>query len=560
MRFWHLILGFIFSCNLSAQYLSASGNWALPMDAPVELSAGFGDLRPNHFHMGIDVRTGGKINLPIYACEAGFVSRIRVSSFGYGWVLYVQHPNGFTTVYAHCTRFAERIQQVYLDSSRVRQQNEIDLILPADFLVVQRGEQIAFSGNTGGSTGPHLHFELRDTKTEHALNPFLHGFSVSDQAPPLLQGIRVYAVDSLGYAVPGKALNISLTQKQHKVVLPPGFLDQGSKLGLALEVTDYFSAGGRSYGLFSAEALSSSNERFAFEFDEIDFEDSRYINIHHDAAHARTSQRKFQKLFKSNDNPLTIYAYDGNGAFQIGAKDSLQIQIMLRDINGNETLHALLISNPHEKLVNKPFFTSQTHWLPNAAYDYQQGPWALHIDSFTFYEPVLKKLNFQAKTIGSTQTIVQKPIQISYQFSNETLAQKYCITMNGAALPGKFEHGKLTATTKTLGTWGLRQDLIPPVIKENPNNKLDSTSSGKFYWLVSDDFSGIAYYACYQNGNWVPAYYDAKTKQISAQFNVPFKENEVLMLLVKDAVGNETKKEWKVPAREAEKQIVAPSE
>ncbi|MEY3592384.1 MAG: hypothetical protein RLZZ38_1360 [Bacteroidota bacterium] len=560
MRYWLLFLSLIFSFNLLSQYLSVQGDWALPMAAPVELSAGFGDLRPNHFHMGIDVRTGGKINLPIYSCEAGFISRIRVSSVGYGWVLYVQHPNGFTTVYAHCTSFAERIQQVYLDSSMVRQNNEIDLILPPDFLLVQRGEQIAFSGNSGGSTGPHLHFELRDTKTEHALNPFLHGFSVSDQAAPLLQGLRIYAVDASGYAIPGKALNISLTQKQHKVVLPPGFLDQESKLGLALEVTDYFSAGGRSYGLFSAEALSSSNERFAFEFDEIDFEDSRYINTHHDAAYARTSKRKFQKLFKSNDNPLTIYAYDGNGSFEIGAKDSLQIQIMLRDINGNETQHSLMISNPHEKLLSKPFFVSQTHWLPNAAYDYQQGAWTIHIDSFTFYEPIPKKLNFQAKTIGSAQTIIQKPIQIAYQFSTETQAQKYCITMNGAVLPGKFEHGKLTATTKILGTWGLKQDLLAPVIKENPNNKLDSTSSGKFYWLVTDDFSGLAYYACFQNGKWIPAYYDAKTKQISTQFKVPFQENEVLVLLVKDAVGNETKKEWKVPARAPEKLNIAPSE
>ena len=133
------------------------------MAAPVELSAGFGDLRPNHFHMGLDIRTGGKINLPIYACADGFVSRIRVSSVGYGWVLYVQHPNGYTTVYAHCTRFAERIQNVYLDSTATRLNNEIVLILPAQILPVKRGELIAYSGNTGGSTGPHLHFELRDT-------------------------------------------------------------------------------------------------------------------------------------------------------------------------------------------------------------------------------------------------------------------------------------------------------------------------------------------------------------------------------------------------------------
>jgi hypothetical protein len=129
--------------------------------------------------------------------------------------------------------------------------------------------------------------------------------------------------------------------------------------------------------------------------------------------------------------------------------------------------------------------------------------------------------------------------------------------MNGSALAGQIEQGVLSASTKTMGIWGLKQDLVAPIIKENALNKLDSTSSGKFYWSVSDDFSGLAYYACYQNDTWIPAYYDAKNKQISAQYKVPFQENDRVVLLVRDAVGNETKKEWKVPPKP---QIVMPTQ
>jgi hypothetical protein len=542
------------------QFLTVQDSWALPMDAPVELSAGFGDLRPNHFHMGLDIRTGGKINLPIYACADGFVSRIRVSSVGYGWVLYVQHPNGYTTVYAHCTRFAERIQNLYLDSTAARLNNEIDLILPAQILPVKRGELIAFSGNTGGSTGPHLHFELRDTKTEHALNPFLHGFQISDKATPVLKGIRVYALDDKGFAVPNKVLNVVLTAKTHQAELPPGFLAEGQLIGVALEMEDYFVSAGRTYGVFASEILAEGQEPSAIEFDEINFDHSRYINTHHDAAYARSSKRKFQKLFRSRTNPLTIYPYEGLGTFEIGAKDSLLCQLMLRDVNGNETQHTLLLINPHEKTPQVSFYNGTTHWLPEASYVYQQGPWSIAIDSFTFYEPTLKKLNFQAKSIGNSSLLLQNPIEISYRFDSGSAAQKYCITMNGSALPGKLEDGVLRATTKSMGIWGLKQDLVAPVIKENVLNKLDSTSTGKFYWSVSDDFSGLAYYACYQNETWVPAYYDAKNKQIGAQFKVPFQENERIVILVRDAVGNETKKEWKVPMKPQVEVSTQPSE
>lgn len=508
------------------------------MASPVELSAGFGDLRPNHFHMGIDIRTGGLENLPIYAIQDGYVSRLKVSAVGYGWVLYLAHPNGYTSVYAHCNKFAPAIQDFYLDTSEALQQNELDLLLPENKIRVKKGELIAYSGNTGGSSGPHLHFELRDTKSEHALNPLLHGFQVTDTGQPVLSGIRIYAIDPNGYEVPTKSFGVTLGQLQHNAILPAGFLREGDRIGLALQVEDYFTKAGRTLGLFSAEVWTENSGHFAFELDEIDFDDARYINTHQDHAYAQVSKKKFQKLFKTRNNPLTIYPYEGTGAFDMNAQDSLQFAIMLRDVNGNESQHQLWVKNPHPKTAAKIAYTSSTHWLPTEAYFYQTGPWLLQIDSFTFFEPVRKSIDLATKRIGSSQFQLAKPVALSYQFKDSSNAHRYVITMNGVALPTTCKEGKLLTSSKTLGTFGLKKDEIAPTLQNQSNNKLDSLNNGEWSWLAKDDFSGIASYTCWQNGKWVPAYYDAKNKIIKAQFKVPFVPGTILEIRVKDAAGN----------------------
>ena len=538
MHKYILYLALFFTPLAFAQILNCDNSWTLPMASPVELSAGFGDLRPNHFHMGIDIRTGGLENLPIYAIQDGYVSRLKVSAVGYGWVLYLAHPNGYTSVYAHCNKFAPAIQDFYLDTSEALQQNELDLLLPENKIRVKKGELIAYSGNTGGSSGPHLHFELRDTKSEHALNPLLHGFQVTDTGQPVLSGIRIYAIDPNGYEVPTKSYVVTLGQLQHNAILPAGFLREGDRIGLALQVEDYFTKAGRTLGLFSAEVWTENSGHFAFELDEIDFDDARYINSHHDHAYAQVSKKKFQKLFKTRNNPLTIYPYEGTGTFDMNAQDSLQFSIMLRDVNGNETQHQLWVKNPHPKTAAKITYTSATHWLPAEAYFYQTGPWQLQIDSFTFFEPVRKSLDLAAKRIGSSQLQLAKPIALSYQLKDSINAHRYFITMNGTALPTIFKEGKLLSSSKTLGTFGLRIDETAPTIQNQSNNKLDSLNNGAWAWLVKDDFSGIASYTCWQNGKWVPAYYDAKNKVIKAQFQVPFEAGTILEIRVKDAAGN----------------------
>ena len=538
MHKYILYLALFFTPLAFAQILNCDNSWTLPMASPVELSAGFGDLRPNHFHMGIDIRTGGLENLPIYAIQDGYVSRLKVSAVGYGWVLYLAHPNGYTSVYAHCNKFAPAIQDFYLDTSEALQQNELDLLLPENKIRVKKGELIAYSGNTGGSSGPHLHFELRDTKSEHALNPLLHGFQVTDTGQPVLSGIRIYAIDPNGYEVPTKSYVVTLGQLQHNAILPAGFLREGDRIGLALQVEDYFTKAGRTLGLFSAEVWTENSGHFAFELDEIDFDDARYINSHHDHAYAQVSKKKFQKLFKTRNNPLTIYPYEGTGTFDMNAQDSLQFAIMLRDVNGNESQHQLWVKNPHPKTAAKITYTSATHWLPAEAYFYQTGPWQLQIDSFTFFEPVRKSLDLAAKRIGSSQFQLAKPIALSYQLKDSINAHRYFITMNGTALPTIFKEGKLLSSSKTLGTFGLRIDETAPTIQNQSNNKLDSINNGAWAWLVKDDFSGISSYTCWQNGKWVPAYYDAQNKVLKAQFQVPFEAGTILEIRVKDAAGN----------------------
>jgi hypothetical protein len=308
---------------------------------------------------------------------------------------------------------------------------------------------------------------------------------------------------------------------------------------MAIHVDDYFSKGGRGLGLFSAEVWTEKEGHFAFELDEISFDAARYINAHHDFAYAQLTKKKFQKIFRAPSNPLDIYPYAGTGSFQLGAADSTHFSIMLRDVNGNETQHELWVVYPHPKMPAKNAYNSQSHWLPNEAYTYESGLWNLQIDSFSFFEPVKKSMDLAAKRIASGQVQIARPVHISYQFKDSAAAARYIITMNGSPLSTSRAAGKVSADTKTLGTFGLRKDEIAPTVQNQANNKLDSLNNGAWTWILKDDFSGVASYACWQNGKWIPAYFDAKNQQLRAQFEVPFLPGTLIELKLRDAAGNE---------------------
>ena len=160
-----------------------------PLHTELQLAANFGEIRPDHFHMGLDIRTNGKENMPVYAIEEGYISFVKIEPSGYGKAIFLNHPDGRTSVYAHLNQFTDTLESFVRRKQYATQSWQQDIRCSTDAFLVKKGELIAYSGNTGRSEGPHLHFELRDTRTGKNLNPALYGFSVTDHTAPVIQGL-----------------------------------------------------------------------------------------------------------------------------------------------------------------------------------------------------------------------------------------------------------------------------------------------------------------------------------------------------------------------------------
>ena len=175
------------------QIITVDSSWHLPIgiSAP-ELSAGFGDMRPNHFHMGLDFRTKGQEGFPLYAIADGYISRIKIQSIGYGKAIYIDHPNGYTTVYGHLQKYSGKIAQWIHNYQYKNQTFEFDYVFEKPILLVKKGDTIGLSGNSGGSSGPHVHFEIRNTKSEKIINPTLFGIIPFDTFIPTIKKVFIY--------------------------------------------------------------------------------------------------------------------------------------------------------------------------------------------------------------------------------------------------------------------------------------------------------------------------------------------------------------------------------
>lgn len=527
MRYIKLVIlcSFILS-KLFAQNVTVDSKYHSPLGIPLQLSAVFGEIRPNHFHMGLDFKTNQKEGMPIYSIADGFIARIRISPTGYGKVLYIDHPNGTTSVYAHCSSFSDKIMD-FLEPFQVEAfSNNIDLKLQKNELSIQKGEQIALSGNSGSSTGPHLHFEIRDTKTEHGLNPLLHGFNIADNSPPVIQAIKVYAVDDKGYQIPAKSMIINVEKTKsgysipgNKINLSKDFIPDYGQLAFAVAGSDPIGSAG-TFGLFENTCLVGNDTLFQSIYNRISFDDSRYVNSHQDLDEYKKSKMRFHKLFKTAHNPLQIFQFEQLGSLKINLKDSLNVEIILKDVSKNTSkLRFSLIASKETPNKSERFYSSKTHFIPDSSYHYRGEQMEIDIEPFTFYEPI-KKINWiQSNRFGSGETTVQKSFKVTMEpIKNIDLKKQYIqVVSNGktTSLFTKNENQKLITESKVFGEFTVKIDTTAPkVFPENFKTVDTLIHSNKLIWKVVDSQTDIFNYNILVNGEWKPLDYDLKTNRL----------------------------------------------
>ena len=549
----YITLTFVFlflAFDSSSQNVKIDPKYHSPLGIPLQLSAIFGDIRPNHFHMGLDFKTNQKEGIPIYSIYDGYISRIRISPNGYGKVLYIDHPNGITTVYAHCSTFSSEISDFLKPFQVEAFSNNIDLKLDKDDFPVKKGELIALSGNSGSSTGPHLHFEIRDTKTEHGLNPLLHGFSIVDHSAPVIYAIKVYAVDDKGYQIPGKSMILN-TQKTasgylipgNKITLPKDFVPNYGQLAFAVSGSDVIGSAG-SFGLFENICLVNKDTLFHSIYNRISFDDSRYVNSHQDLNEFKKSKIRFHKLYKTAHNPLHIYQFEQIGSLKIKPRDSLNIEIILKDVSKNSSKLLFSVVSPKEALVkSERFYSHKTHFIPDSSYHFSGQQMEIDIEPFTFYEPIKKVGEIQNNRFGVEEIIIQKSFKVKMNpLKNADLVKQYIQVMSNGkptSLVTNHESQKLIADSKIFGQYAIKIDTISPKITANNFKDTDTLLHlNTLIWKVTDSQTDIFNYNILVNGEWQPLEYDLKSNRLVFHRKDLEMKKATIEILVSDNCGN----------------------
>lgn len=525
--------------------------FANPLDITLILSGNFGELRNNHFHSGLDIKTQQREGLPVYASADGFVSRININHFGYGKALYIKHPNGYTTVYAHMQRFAGKIQEHVKENQYKKETYQIELFPEAALLPVKKGDLIGYSGNSGSSGGPHLHFEIRDG-SQRPMNPMLFGINIPDSKAPIINSLYAYPI--------GEDAHVNQSQKQTRVRLirqndgsyrADDFVALG-KIGFGVSTDDQMDGASNKNGVYSITATLNATKKFEVTFNKFSFDETRYLNRYIDYHYFKENKSRIQKLFRDENNPLSvILGEDDNGFLEIKDGFDYTYTIMINDFKGNTTSIIVPIKG-EDKEILFPRNESKTDDFvyANHSTSLTKGKFSVYIPANSLYENVYLNIKASGDTLKLHKDVVpiHKNISITADISNYREGDHDKLFMGRLNYRGKPYYvkttkkgNKLSASVREFGDYTLVYDGVPPKIQ--PVN----FSDGK--WIsdqktlrvkITDDLSGISSYRATINGKFVLMEYEPKLDLLVYDFadGINDQAENNFKLIVTDNVGN----------------------
>ncbi len=536
--------------------------FAYPVVAAKGLAANFGELRPNHYHMGLDCRTDKAQNKKVLAAADGYIAKVKIESYGFGRAIYINHPNGLTTLYAHLNDFYPELEKYVKQQQYALKSWAVFLDIPANLFPVNKGDTIALSGNTGGSQGPHLHFEIRDTKTDKVLNPSLFNFQIPDDVAPDIYRLAVYDRCVSTYEQTPKIFALKKVNAVY-VTSPALIIANTDKVSFGISAYDRYTGSANKNGIYETVLYENDTPIVGFQLDSISYNETRYLNAHIDYKTRSAGGAFIEHVSRLPGYNNSVYkTFNGDGVIKIEDDSTHNIKIVVKDAFGNTSVLQFAVQR-NAKVTETKVKDSMGYFQPRAFHPgfiniFENSTIRFYIpqnglyDSMRFqYNETPGKTGFTVYQLHNTSVPVQKVFPISIKaitpLPDKMVMHRYANGKHDYAKAEpeiyKDETGWYKASFREFGSFELMIDTMAPSIapigfKEGMN----CSKQSRIVFVVKDNTEEIKKFTALLDGNWL-RFSNDKGSRFIYDFDelCPIGLHE-LKIIAEDQVGNVAEK------------------
>lgn len=530
-----------------------------PVKIPISLSATFAELRSNAFHAGVDIRTQGVEGKEVFAVADGYVSRIGVSPYGYGKVLYITHNDGFTSVYAHMSKFNKMITDFVKDKQYKDESFAQNIMLKENEFPIKRGDFLGFTGNSGSSGGPHLHYEIRYTKTQEPVNPLYFGLKIKDTKKPVIKGLAIYPLENSIVNNNDTTIYLNVNHKEGVYSLDNSIFTVSGDIAFGINVYDQADGANNKNGPYSIELFADNELIFNIISDKYSYNETRYINSLIDYSRYIKNKERFVRTEIDKYNNLALYE-TRKGVVPVNQGDTINMKYVVKDYNGNKSVlnFTLIGVKLHVDEIDDLVYDTESYYevIDGNSLNITLEDFEMDISKMAFYRDVVIETTLSDTMsniysdyvyhIGNEEIPVHKKatlrIKPKTDYIGDTLLYVALLNTDNkfVFLGNKTVDDYIEAKTNVLGSYLIARDTIAPsIIPVNFKTNSSISENWSLRVEIEDKETGIKDYAMFVNGRWVLADYDAKNKLLMYQIDNHIKEGDnILKVVVTDMVGN----------------------